>query len=142
MIKYLLILLFCFPILCQAEDYYIFIDKIGVVAKGEEAGHNEYGDVVGISPFTPQYNPTRAELSRYKVIVMDLTKEEKANLLEEDKELIDTLPTGEKRYKTIRARKRKIKIDELKDIKQKEKVDDKNKVFDELIVKPVFTNDN
>jgi len=49
---------------CLAEKYYVFIDKIGSVEKGEEAGQNEKGDVIGCYPCTPQYKPTRAELSR------------------------------------------------------------------------------
>ncbi len=133
--KYLFIFLFCFPILCQAEDFYVFIDKIGKVTPGEEAGHTEYGDVVAIQLCIPQYNPTRAELDRYKVIIMDLTEEEKETLMEPE-QVIDEIVGG---YRTVRAKKRKLKIDKLKDIKQKEKVNDKSKVFDQLITKPSIT---
>ena len=117
---------------CFSKQYYVYIDKIGYVAEGEEAGHTAYGDVVGISPYTPQYKPTRAELSRYKIMVMDLTEEERAELLEseydKDPEIYDDAIV-------IRARKRKIDIDKLTAIKQEEVVSDKTMVLKELSIK-------
>ena len=129
-ILFLLVTLKCYP-----EQYYVYIDKIGYVAEGEEAGHTAYGDVVGISPYTSQYKPTRAELSRYKIMVMDLTQEEMTELLESE---YDKDPEIYDDARVIRARKRKIDISKLSNIKQEEVVSDKAKVFNHISVKPTF----
>jgi hypothetical protein len=137
--KLILILLFCsVATLSYAEKCYVFIDKIGVVHKGEEAGCTEYGDVVGISPFTPQYKPTRAELSRYKIMVIDLTENERNVLVEEETRVIGKDSEGQDIVETIRARKRKIDIDQLSHVKQEEEVS-KNEILQEVIVKPPFS---
>ena len=114
---------------CYAEQCYIFIDKIGIVEKGQEAGQNEYGDVIGIYPYTPQYKPTPAELSRYKVMVIDLTQDEKNLLVEEDGYL-----DPENNFVITKARKRKIDINKMKSIKQ-EQVVAKNIIINNLIIK-------
>ena len=91
MIKTLLTLIFCLlPLIASAEKYYVYVDKIGKVDVGEEAGHTAYGDVVGISPFTPQYKPTKAERARYKIMVSDLTEQERADLLEVEQGVVRT----------------------------------------------------
>ncbi len=108
------------PLAC-AEKVYVFIDKIGYVQKGEELGHTAYGDVVTVAPYTSQYKPTRAELDRYKVIVVDLTQKEQEELLEPDW-------VGTQRdwlngtHVEIKARKRKVDIDNMSAIKQEEEI--------------------
>ena len=104
---------------CYAEKYYVFIDNIGSVEKGQEAGQNEKGDVIAICPFTTQYKPTRAELSRYKIIVADLTQEEKDSLTESETK--DVTTDGVTHKETIRARKRTVDIDKIS-AKQEEEV--------------------
>lgn len=130
-ILFLLVSLKCYP-----EQYYVYIDKIGYVQEGEEAGHSGYGDVVDICPYTSQYKPTKAELAHYKVMVMDLTLQEEIELTEPEVELDYVDPEMGNVYKTVRARKRKIDIDKLSAIKQEEIVSDKTIVFKELILKP------
>src|SRR3990167_6830242 len=110
--------------ICYAEQCYVYIDKIGIVEKGQEAGQNEYGDVIGIYPYTPQYKPTPSELSRYKVIVVGLTEDEKNALLETKQKLVSD---GLDSYMEItKARKRKIDIDKMKSIKQEQEVEKTN----------------
>ena len=74
------------PTIGSADEYYVFIDN-GVGLKESEKrqpGQGERGDVVEIAPFTPQYKPTKAEMDRYQVIVVNLTDEERRSLLEKD----------------------------------------------------------
>ncbi len=128
--KIVLTLLFCLiPLICRAEEYYVFIDKIGIVHEGEEDGHTEKGDVVGVYPCTPQYKPTRAELSRYKVIVVDLPKEERDWLTQPEYEDDRT------REVILKARKRKLNLGNLSLIKQEQKVD-KTLITNNIILKP------
>lgn len=81
MSKWIIILLILFSSTAYAERCYVFIDKVGKVHKGEEAGCTEYGDVVQVLPFTKQNKPTRAERDNYKILVIDLTDAERYNLL-------------------------------------------------------------
>lgn len=113
-----------------AEKYYVFIDKIGSVEKGQEAGQNEKGDIVGIHPFTKQYKPTKAELDRYKVIIMDLTEDNILYLTESDSFINEN-----KLFITTRARKRKVNLDNITGIKQEEEVEKKT-LTDNIILKP------
>jgi len=132
-----LLFLFCFCLItgtASAEKYYVFIDKVGKVEKGQEAGQNQYGDVISIAPYTSQYKPTRGELARFKVVVMDLTQEEKDYLTEPEQVISYVDPvTKEEHYETVRARKRKIDIDQLS-FEQKQEVD-KNVVLEQVITK-------
>ena len=119
-IKILILIILLFPTFCYAEKCYVYIDKIGIVEKGQEAGQNEYGDVIGICPYTKQYKPTIAELSRYKIMVVDLTDAEIQILTEPEGYLIGV---GEEiSFVTTKARKRKIDIDKMKSIKQEAEV--------------------
>ena len=99
-----------------AEQCYVYIDKIGIVEQGQEAGHNEYGDVIAILPYESRYKPTRAELDNFKVIVVNLTQQEKDILMEEDGYI------EEGNFITTKARKRKIDINKMKLIKQEQEV--------------------
>ena len=120
---------------CFAEMRYVYIEKKGLVEKGQEAGQNETGDVIAVAPFTPQYKPTPSELSRYQVIVMDLTDNEVNNLLEEEK-------NGEA---ITRARKRKIDLDStsVKNIKQEQVLNENQKtaVLGAISVKPALLSE-
>jgi hypothetical protein len=89
----------------SAEKYYVYIDKIGHVDAGQEAGQNAKGDVVTVAPYTPQYKPTPAELSRYQIIVMDLTDSDMTYLMAED-----TKMDADGQPYTVTARKRKIDL--------------------------------
>lgn len=96
-----------------ADLCYIFIDNIGKIHPGQEAGQTEKGDVVAICPFSPQYNPSVAELQRYFIVVSDLTEEEK-------QELLQPFLCGET---IVKIRKRKITLTNINGIKQKDLVD-------------------
>jgi len=96
-----------------ADLCYIFIDNIGKIHPGQEAGQTEKGDVVAICPFSPQYNPSVAELQRYFIVVSDLTEEEK-------QELLQPFYEGET---IVKIRKRKITLTNINGIKQKDLVD-------------------
>lgn len=119
--------------LCYAEKMYIYIDKIGYVEKGQEAGHTEKGDVVAVVPFTSQYKPTRAELDRYQIIVVDITKEEGEMLLEPvtDGSGLDSEPI-------IKCKKRKIDYENFSDKKQEQEAEISKTVFlDNLSTKSI-----
>lgn len=111
-----------------ADRYYVFMDKIGIVHKDEEAGCTAYGDVVAVHPCTPQYKPTRAELSRYKIVVTDLTEQEREILVEPDFKGVD--PQGDPIR--VKARKRNVDIDKIT-AKQEEEVA-KSVIFDNTSV--------
>lgn len=111
---------------CFADKYYVFIDKIGKVDKGEEAGQNQKGDVICIAPFTSQYKPTKAEKGRYQIIVVDLTQEEIQELIECEVDQDDN---------TVRARKRKVDVQSLNLTKQEQEID-KTLLFQKIIIKP------
>ena len=129
---FILIIIFIFTnSFLYAEKCYIYIDKIGIVEKGEKAGQNEYGDVIGIYPYTSQYKPTSSELSRYKVIIVDLTEKEKQTLIEEEGYL-----EGDD-FITTKARKRKIDIDKIV-IEQEEEITDKTVITSNLIDKTII----
>ena len=68
-------------------------------------------------------------------MVMDLTQEEMTELLESE---YDKDPEIYDDARVIRARKRKIDISKLSNIKQEEVVSDKAKVFNHISVKPTF----
>jgi ssDNA-binding replication factor A large subunit len=109
-----------------AEEVYVIIDKKGIVHPGEEAGQNEYGDVVAIHK---SYIPTRAEIDRYEIMKVNLTAKEQEELLEPE----------EKAGEIVRARKRKVDIDKIKKAKKKKKKGkkvDKKTFTDNIIVKP------
>lgn len=127
-----LVILAVFVPSCFATQYYVFIEKNGYVAEGEEAGHNEKGDTVTAPSYTSQYKPTSGELAHFKVIVLDLTAQDREDLLEVDEKLVDGV------LKVVRARKRKIDIDKLTLIKQEEVVNDKTIVLNELSIKPAL----
>lgn len=133
MTKFLFTILLCgWVTVASAEQYYVYIDKIGYVEKGQEAGQNEKGDVITIAPFTPQYKPTPSELSRYQVVVMDLTEAEVSSLVEEEK----------KDEQIVRARKRKIDLSStsVKSIKQEQELNalQKTAVLGAVSVKPAL----
>ena len=120
MIKKLIILLL-FTFNCFAVQYSVFIDKIGFVSPGEEAGHTELGDVVVILPNTSK--PTRAELDRYLILIINLTDEEKKQLLEKIEGPAGYDFFGKPLYRTIKARKNKfdfenIAIKNIKDLNE------------------------
>jgi Glu-tRNA(Gln) amidotransferase subunit E-like FAD-binding protein len=98
----------------SAEKRYIYIDKIGEVVKGEEAGHTALGDVVDIVKYTKNNAPTRGELGIYKVLVSDLTDEEVQELLE---------PMLDSNKEIVQSRKRKIVLTNIKGIQNEETVD-------------------
>jgi hypothetical protein len=99
--------------LVYADLYWVYIDNIGKIHPGQEAGQTEKGDVVAICPFSPQYNPSVAELQRYFIVVSDLTEEEK-------QELLQPFYEGET---IVKIRKRKITLTNINGIKQKDLVD-------------------
>lgn len=136
---FLILLILNISTVCSATQYYVYVDRVGNVIKGEEAGHSAYGDVVSVVPYTNQYKPTKAELNRYKVFVLELTGIEIQNLLESEMKKI--IVDGEIVEEVVQARKRKININKLKKIKQEEVVNDKTIVFKELSVKPAFIVD-
>ncbi len=123
---FLVFLLLATP--CYAEKCYVYIDKIGVVVKDEEAGHTAYGDVVDICPYTPQYKPTRAELSRYRIFVTDLTQEEQELLTESIIEKKDNEDI------VVKARKRSVDIDNM--LGNQEQEIEKTILFDNTSTKP------
>ncbi len=128
-------LIFGMATVCFADKYYVFIDKVGKVDVGQEAGQNGLGDVVAITPFTPQYKPTIAELSRYHVIVVDLTKIEKAQLLEEETKIDGQDSDGNDLTIPIRARRRKIDFKSLSNKTQEVEIT-KSEIFQKVTVKP------
>jgi len=84
-----------------SEEYILFIST------------EKEGVVISAVPATDQYVPTTSELQRYKVYVVDLTASEVSQLLAQN---INTslIVTSE--------RKLKIKMNKLKDKKQKAKI--------------------
>jgi len=124
-----------------AERHYVFIDKIGKVSTGHEAGQTEKGDIVAIVPFRPQFRPTKAELARYKIIVVDFTNDKEIS------DLLDGVPVstnkdeqGNQLYDVVsKARQRKIDIDNvsLRDVKQEAEVDKmvfKQRIIDKSVI--------
>jgi len=108
--------------LVYADLYWVYIDNIGKVHAGFEAYHTEKGDVVAVAPYLDKYKPTKAELARYFIIVADLTAEEIAELLEP--------------IETVKARRRKVTVANLKNIKQEDMVDVEI-LNNNIIVKPI-----
>jgi len=90
--------------------YYIFIDNVGKVDSGQEAGQTAKGDVVDITPYNSQYKPTQAELDRYKVKIKKLTDKEIDELLEPDQTL-DYYDENLKENIYIKNKARKRKLD-------------------------------
>jgi hypothetical protein len=74
------------PLLANAEKCYVFIDQSGE-EKGLENGQNSIGDVVDIYPVSSDRNPTENEKAAYKIIVVDLTDADKAELMREEVEI-------------------------------------------------------
>lgn len=105
-----------------ADQYYVFIDKIGVVENGREGGQTEKGDVVGIYPFTKQYQPTKSEKERYQIIIADLTEAEVNNLLAPVKVLTGKNVDGQDMFITEKARAVKIDYEKLNLSTQEENV--------------------
>ena len=122
LITFFLILLFTTP--CLAEKHYVFIEDVGHVEKGMEAGQNELGDIIAICPYTPQYEPTQSELKRFKIIVVDGLTIDDIILLRERITKQEPIKLGSSKTitVTIKARKRKIKALKLKSYKQKQEV--------------------
>ena len=65
----------------NADLYYIFIDKVGIVEQGKEDGQNEIGDVIDVVLASSMGKPTQAELSRYHIIKVDMSEADRALLL-------------------------------------------------------------
>lgn len=119
-----------------AEKSYIFIEKIGMVQIGEEAGQNEKGDVVGIYPFTVQYKPTEAELQLFQVIIADIDEQKKLDLLQPQQILIGFGESGDAQY--LREKARVLKIDyEKMNLDKQEKEVTKNDLNKNIIDKSV-----
>ena len=64
----------------------MFIDQSGE-QKGLELGQNAIGDVVDAYPVSDDRQPTEAEKAAYKIIIVDLTSDDLAELMKEDVEL-------------------------------------------------------
>ena len=119
--SFLIIIILLASTQCFADEYYIFIEKIGYVELGQEAGHNEKGDVIEIAPATVQYKPTKTELDSYIIIKADLTDLQRKELLEYEYFDSKGLTNDDIDDVIIKSRKRKIDIDKL-GAKQEEKV--------------------
>ena len=119
-----------------AEKRYVYIDKVGTVYKGQEAGQTEYGDVVAMCPYTKQYKPTRAELERYRVFVVDVAEEDRNAL---------TAPIYDKEdaQKVTVSRKLKVDLDsdDIKDLKQEQTIE-KSLIFNNVIDKSESLSDS
>lgn len=55
---------------CWGANYFVVVDKVGIVYKGHEAGQTELGDIVAIIK-SDTFNPTRAEKDRYHIFEVD-----------------------------------------------------------------------
>lgn len=128
-----IITIFLTATLCYAEDYYLFIEKTGrkplQISKKDEVGHSDKGDIIAITPATPQYEPTPSEKNNYKIVVVDLTKDERDMLLESEYLNDDTDGV------IIKARKRKVDFENLNIKKTKDRIE-KNSLLSNVTVKP------
>jgi len=105
------------PHLVWAAQYYVLIEKVGMVVEGEEVGHTQVGDVVAISPVTEQYQPTRAELDRYHVVIVDLTEAERDLLRKPVIEIVQDEFRGSREV-VIKARERTVDYKSFRNQKQ------------------------
>lgn len=115
-----------------ADKYYVYIEEIGHVDKGEEAGHSAKGDIIAINPYTKQYKPTEAERSSYKIIVVDMTLSEKNELVKKEQKVH---PLDPDEFVDVTFRKRKVDATFLSTLTQEQNVT-KVQFLDKVIVKP------
>lgn len=85
-----------------SEEYILFIST------------EKEGVIISAVPATKQYEPTKAELQRYKIVTAELSETEVAQLLEPEVDAGSGVMLSE--------RKIKLDVKKLKDKKQKEKV--------------------
>ena len=130
--RFLIILLLLFtPTLIHAELVYLWIKK------SDDIGFTK-GDIIAITPATAQYEPTPSELVNVFVVKVDLTNDEKNNLMQQNtkEETIDF--EGEKIPETVvvHERKNKLDIDSL-NIKTPKEERTKNEIISKVIDKSV-----
>ena len=126
----IIIFLLSFSFNCYAEQVYLWVKK------SDDSGYSQ-GDVIAITPATPQYEPTPSELQNVYVIKADLTQDEQANLMQENTEesLVDT--QGEKVPETIILNERKNKLDvKTMAIQNPKQSFTKNEIISKTISKP------
>lgn len=97
------------PAICSAEKVYVFIQTHNETGIGQ----NEDGDVIDIRPFTREHEPTESERNSMRIIVLNLSDDEKVELLKPVKELKQD---GE----VVDVKQRKNKIDYRKFTDQKQ----------------------
>jgi hypothetical protein len=109
---------------CFAEQYYIYIEKFGVVEPGQESGQPEKGDVIAVKKVSDG-KPSPSEESGYNIVIVDMTSDEAYALIN---------PVYDKNYgngsqKVIKAREFKVDTSKLNLNKQ-----------EQVIVKSTFTS--
>lgn len=128
----IIIFLSIFSTLAYAEKYYVYIEKIGIINPGQESGQNEKGDVIAVKKVSDG-EPSKAERDGFIIIIVDMLPEEAHSLIE---------PQYNKNYgngsqKVIKAREKKIKIENLNLDKQEKEIE-KNSIINNIIVKPTI----
>lgn len=127
---FLTFLLFSAP--AWADCYWVWIDKVGYVEPGEEAGHSAKGDVVSISPCDDK-PMTAGEEPRFIRVKVDLSEDEKNALLATENENPD-----DDTSKTVKNRKLSINVDNLKG--KNNGIVTKTEFYKEVAVKPSVIN--
>lgn len=122
-----------------AEKYFVFINQ-GVGFKETDkrnSGNSEIGDVVEILPsgnggiLNSEIKPTTAELQRYRIVIVDLTAQEKENLLSCECEELDS----EGKQEFTRARKSSVDYKTFSTNEQKAEIP-KNEFIQKVSTKP------
>lgn len=100
-----------------AEKYYVFIEQKG----------DDKGDIIAMLPVSPQYEPTKAELSKFKIVILDVTEEQR-NILMQHEFDVDGITI-------INHRLKKVDVDTLNTTQKQEisLVDFNKKVTDKSI---------
>ena len=112
-----LIIWFMFAIIsvCSSEPRYLYIDKVGKVDVGQEAGQTPKGAIIACPKISDIGEPTRAEYSRYEIRKIDITQEECNSLIEV---LYDEDSTDDVKP-IVKSRKNKVDYEKFNSKKQK-----------------------
>lgn len=126
-----ILIILLLPAACLAEKVYVFIQTHNETG----AGQNEDGDVIDIRPFTKEQEPTETERNSMKIIVLDLSESEKAELLKPIKE---EKQDGEIVW--LKQRMNKIDYEKLSDQKQEANII-KTELFENVVDKTTIAID-